>query len=79
MQIDFDVLLNMDLDIVTALPKNFTVEEVNFEAGFKPEACKKVFDALPNLKKVKVVIFDYIFDNFEKLTLILKTLVSSNI
>ena len=78
-QIDFDVLLNMDLEFVTAFPKNFIVEKVNFEAGFKPEACKKVFDALPNLKKVKVVIFDYIFDNFEKLTLILKTLVSSNI
>jgi hypothetical protein len=78
-QIDFDVLLNMDLEFVTAFPKNFIVEKVNFEAGFKPEASKKVFDALPNLKKVKVVIFDYIFDNFEKLTLILKTLVSSNI
>ena len=57
-EIDFDVLLNMDLDIVTAFPKNFSVEEIKLEAGFKPEACKKVFDALPNLKKVKVVIFD---------------------
>ena len=69
-QIDFDVLLNVDLDIVTAFPKNFNVEEVNFNMGFKPEVCKKVFDALPNLKKVKVVIFD----NFEHLPLILKNI-----
>ena len=69
-QIDFDVLLTVDLDIVTAFPKNFNVEEVNFNMGFKPEVCKKVFDALPNLKKVKVVIFD----NFEHLPLILKNI-----
>ena len=60
----------MDLDIVTAFPKNFSVEEIKFEAGFKPEACKKVFDALPNLKKVKFVIFD----NFDNLPLILKNI-----
>ena len=70
-QIDFDVLLNMDLEFVTAFPKNFIVEKVNFEAGFKPEASKKVFDALPNLKKVKAVIFD---DNFDNLPLILKNI-----
>ena len=69
-QIDFDVLLDMDLEFVTAFPKNFIVEEVNFEAGFKPEACKKVFDALPNLKKVKFVTFD----NFDNLPLILKNI-----
>ena len=39
----------------------------NPTSGFKPEACKKVFDALPNLKKVKVVIFD-----IKNLPLILK-------
>ena len=70
-QIDFDVLLNMDLEFVTAFPKNFIVEKVNFEAGFKPEASKKVFDAFPNLKKVKAVIFD---DNFDNLPLILKNI-----
>ena len=70
-QINFDVLISnsVDLDILTAFPKNLNVEEVNFNMGFKPELCKKVFDALPNLKKVKVLIFD---DNFENLPLILK-------
>ena len=38
--------------------------------GFKPEVCKKVFDALPNLKKVKVVIFD----DLENLSSILKNI-----
>ena len=69
-QIDFDVLMSIDLDIVTAFPKNFIVEEFNFEAGLKPEISKKLFDALPNLKKVKVVIFD----NVENLPLILKNI-----
>ena len=72
-QIDFDVLISdyVDLDIVTAFPKNCNVEEVSFNMGFKPELCKRVFDALPNLKKVKAVIFD---DNFENLPLILKNI-----
>ena len=53
-QIDFDVVLNVDLNTVAVFPKNYNVVEVNFNTGLKPEFSKKVFDALSNLKKVKV-------------------------
>ena len=35
-EIDFDVLLNMDLDIVTAFPKNFSVENSRQDLNLKP-------------------------------------------
>ena len=65
-QIDFDIVVNVDLNIETVFPKNYNVLEVNFNTGLKPEFSKKVFDALPNLKKVKV------FVDLKSLPLILK-------
>ena len=67
-QIDFDIVVNVDLNIETVFPKNYNVLEVNFNTGLKPEFSKKVFDALPNLKKVKV------FVDLKSLPLILKNI-----
>ena len=56
-QIDFAVLYDLDLNIETVFPKNFNVEEITFEMN-SLKVWNKVFDALPNIKKIKVSTHD---------------------
>ena len=74
-QIDFHGFFDFDsnLDIWNEFPKNFTVHEITFRNrnfSFNFKIWKKVFDALPNIKRVRVVTFD----NIENLPMILKNI-----
>ena len=50
---------SLDFDIEQEITKNYTVEETTFYIlggeNFKLEKWKKLFDALPNIKRVRVV------------------------
>ena len=58
-QIDIHSLTSLDFDIEQEFPKNYTVEEITFKLVgreiFNLEKWKKLFDALPNIKRVRVV------------------------
>ena len=66
-QIDFAVLYDLDLSIETVFPKNFNVEEITFEMN-SLKVWNKIFDALPNIKKIKVSTHD----NLQNLPVILR-------
>ena len=55
-QICFDIDMDFDLDIEETFPKNLNVEAITLEYGshFSFKFWKKVLDALPNIKTVKV-------------------------
>ena len=71
LDVAFDPLIFIDeLDIEEEFPKNWNVEKITFDLMFQSLSFKvwnKLFNALPNIKQVKVVAFGY-----EKLPVFLK-------
>ena len=66
-QIDIHFNTGLDFDIEQEFPKNYTVEEITFKLVGREivnlEKWKKLFDALPNIKRVRVVKgLDYIYN-----------------
>jgi hypothetical protein len=72
-QIDFDVDFDDDLDVANEFTKNFNVEEISLQhSNLSFKVWKKVFQALPNVKKVKIMAFENTF--LENLGVILKNI-----
>ena len=56
-QIEFDITFDFNLDIENEFSKNFHVEEIKLRStNFSLKLWKSIYDALPNIRKVKVVI-----------------------
>ena len=71
-QIEFNVAFDFNLDIEKKIPKNFNVEEITLQsANLSLKVWKNIFDALPNIRKFKVVI---LFEDTTSLDVILKGL-----
>ena len=76
-QIEFDITFDFNLDIENEFSKNFHVEEIKLRStNFSLKLWKNIYDALPNIRKVKVVISEDIrnlgvilkdLSNFKKL------------
>ena len=70
-QIEFDITFNFNLDIENEFSKNFHVEEIKLRStNFSLKLWKSIYDALPNIRKVKVVMCE----DIENLVVILKSL-----
>ena len=71
-QIEFNVAFHYYMEIEEMFPKNFHVEEITLRSNnLSLQVWKNIFDALPNIRKFKVVI---LFNTFYKLDVILKDL-----
>ena len=56
-QIEFNVAFDFNLDIENEFSKNFHVEEIKLRStNFSLKLWKNIYDALPNIRKVKIVI-----------------------
>ena len=56
-QIEFDITFDFNLDIENEFSKNFHLEEITLRStNFSLKLWKNIYDALPNIRKVKVVI-----------------------
>ena len=74
-QVEFDVFFDSNFDYGNEFPKNLTVDEITLHPrseGLSSNIWSKVFDALPNIKMVKIVTYDT--NNFENLIVILRNL-----
>ena len=72
-QINFQVEFDQDLDVGNEFTKNFNVEEISLDcSNLSFKVWKKVFQALPNVKKVKIVAFESTF--LENLPVILRNI-----
>ena len=72
-QIEFEVVFENDLDVANEFTKNFNVEEITLQhSNLSFKVWKKVFQALPNVKKVKIMAFESTF--LENLPVILKNI-----
>ena len=70
-QIEFDITFNFNLDIENEFSKNFHVEEIKLRStNFSLKLWKSIYDALPNIRKVKVVMCE----DIKNLVVILKGL-----
>ena len=71
-QIEFNVAFHYYMEIEKMFPKNFHVEEITLRSNnLSLQVWKNIFDALPNIRKFKVVI---LFNDVNKLDVILKGL-----
>ena len=71
-QIEFNVAFDYKLDVEKTFSKNFHVEEITLRSGnLSLKVWKNIFDALPNIRKFKVII---LFNDFYKLDVMLKDL-----
>ena len=74
-QIDIYSYTNLDFNIEQEFPKNYTVEEVTFKFSGQTilnfKRWKKVFDALPNIKRVRFVEW---YNDTENLCVFIKIL-----
>ena len=77
-QVVFDVFFDSNFDYENEFPKNSIVEEITLRwrcQVLSSNIWRQVYDALPNIKRVKIVTYDtYAFEN---LNLILKTLLGA--
>ena len=72
-QIDFEVEFDQDLDVGNEFTKNVNVEEITLRySNLSFKVWKKFFQALPNVKKVKIVAFENKF--LENLPVILRNI-----
>ena len=70
-QIEFDITFDFNLDIENEFSKNFHVEEIKLRStNFSLKLWKNIYDALPNIRKVKVVMCE----DIKNLVVILKGL-----
>ena len=77
-QVEFNVFLDSNFDYENEFPKNLTVDEITLHPrceDLSSNIWSKVFDALPNIKIVKIVSDDTY--TFENLVVILKNLLRS--
>ena len=74
-QVEFNVFFDSNFDYENEFPKNLTVDEITLHPrceDLSSNIWSKVFDALPNIKMVKIVTYDT--NNFENLIVILRNL-----
>ena len=70
-QIEFDITFDFNLDIENEFSKNFHVEEIKLRStNLSLTAWRNIYDALPNIRKVKVIMCE----DIENLVVILKGL-----
>ena len=77
-QVEFNVFFDSNFDYGNEFPKNLTVDEITLHPRsevLSSNIWSKVFDALPNIKMVKIVTYDT--NNFENLIVILRNLLGA--
>ena len=77
-QVEFHVFFDSNFDYGNEFPKNLTVDEITLHPRsevFSSNIWSKVFDALPNIKMVKIVTYDT--STFENLIVILRNLLGA--